>query len=323
MTTTGAKKRSANKSAKPSRAAASGNRRKAKRLSWFDRFIRSLPFSPQELQKGFTIIALILGALLLLVVAQWFGLPRAAYQQYGHLAAKAGMEVKRVEITGMNRVDQMKVYDIVLAEKDRAMPLVDVDKIRADLMQYGWIKDVRVSRRLPDTLVVDITERKPSAVWQHGGKTSLIDAEGIVLSDVAANKADDLPKLQGEGANLQAVALAKLLESAPSLKSQIIGATWVGNRRWDLAFKTGETLALPEGDDESSQALVKFARMDGINRLLGRDLIYFDLRDPDRAYLRKAPKAEPITPVAKSEKSDSKSKPNSETKAAPKAKEKA
>jgi cell division protein FtsQ len=48
---------------------------------------------------------------------------------------------------------------------------------------------------------------------------------------------------------------------------------------------------LPEGEEIAAEALVKFARIDGINRLLGRDLIYFDLRDPARAYLRKAPKA--------------------------------
>ena len=54
--------------------------------------------------------------------------------------------------------------------------------------------------------------------------------------------------------------------------------------------ETGETLALPEGDRESAEALLNFARMDGVNRLLGRDIIHFDLRDPDRMYLRKAAK---------------------------------
>ena len=30
----------------------------------------------------------------------------------------------------------------------------------------GWVKDARVSRRLPDTLVIDIVERTPAALWQ-------------------------------------------------------------------------------------------------------------------------------------------------------------
>jgi cell division protein FtsQ len=84
-----------------------------------------------------------------------------------------------------------------------------------------------------------------------------------------------------------------LLDRATALKAQVVGASWVGNRRWDLRFKSGETLALPEGEQAAAEALLNFARMDGIHRLLGRDLIHFDLRDPDRAYFRKAPKVEP------------------------------
>jgi cell division protein FtsQ len=87
--------------------------------------------------------------------------------------------------------------------------------------------------------------------------------------------------------------LNELLDKATALKAQVSGASWVGNRRWDLRFKSGETLALPEGEKAAAEALLNFARMDGIHRLLGRDLIHFDLRDPDRAYFRKAPKPEP------------------------------
>ena len=268
-------------------------RRKVRQLSLFDRFLRTLPFSEAEIQRMFTWISIAIGALIILGVAVFMGVPAMAYQQYAELSAKAGFEVKRVEITGMDRVDQLKVYDIVLAEKDRAMALVDVEKIRGDLMKYGWIKDVRVSRRLPETLVVAIIERKPTAVWQHSGKQSLIDEAGIVLENVSPNAVPGLPVLDGEGANVQSIALKDLIEKAPSLKPQISGASWVGNRRWDLAFKTGETLALPEGEDASAQALLNFARMDGIHRLLGKDIIRFDLRDPARMYVRKAPKAAP------------------------------
>jgi cell division protein FtsQ len=278
---------------KANSAKRSGTRQKVRQVSWFDRFLRTLPFSESEIQKGFTWLAFAGAIILLIVAARFFGIPAAIHGQYAQIAANAGFVVKRVETTGMQRVDQLKVYGIVLAEKDRAMPLVDLEKIRSDLMQYGWIEDVRVSRRLPDTLVVDITERKPSAIWRHGSKLSLIDGKGIVLENVSVNEAGNLPTLNGEGANIQAVALSELVERAPSLKPQISAASWVGNRRWDLTFKTGETLALPEGEEKAAEALLNFARMDGVNRLLGRDIIHFDLRDPDRMYLRKAPKALP------------------------------
>lgn len=276
------------------RAKPAASRRKVRQISVLDKLLRTLPFSQEDIQRAVTWAVVIAMAILALAAAQWFGLTAAAHQHYASLAAKAGFQVQRVEISGMERVDQLKVYELVLAEKDRAMPLVDIDTVRADLLEYGWIKEARVSRRLPDTLAVEIIERKPAAVWQRNGKYSLIDAEGFVLQNIEAGAASDLPVLNGADANRHAVALNTLLDRATALKAQISGASWIGNRRWDLRFKTGETLALPEGEKAAAEALLNFARMDGIHRLLGRDLIHFDLRDPERAYFRKAPKAEPV-----------------------------
>ena len=45
-------------------------------------------------------------------------------------------------------------------------------------------------------------------------------------------------------------------------------------------------LALPQGDREAASALVSFAKLDGVNRLLGGKVAYFDMRARDRIYLR-------------------------------------
>ncbi len=282
----------------PSRKSA--NRIKVRKIGLFDRFLKSLPFSENEIQRGFTWAVLAGTIVLLFVILRVTGVTATLHTQYAQLAARAGFEVKRVDITGMERVNQLKVYDLVLAEKDRAMPLVDVNRIRQDLLGYGWIRDARVTRRLPDTLVVVIEERKPRAVWQDGKKLTLVDEEGKVLENIGSGEGGGLPRLMGARANEQIGDLTTLMAEAPSLKPHIVGANWVGNRRWDLAFKSGETLALPEGEEASKKALLDFARMDGMHRLLGRDLIHFDFRDPKRAYLRR----KIVTPPAPNESGD-------------------
>jgi cell division protein FtsQ len=70
------------------------------------------------------------------------------------------------------------------------------------------------------------------------------------------------------------------------LAPKVEAAEWVGNRRWNLTFRTGQLLALPEGEVESATALVKFAKLDGQNRLLGGKVLAFDMRTPPRLYLR-------------------------------------
>ena len=58
-----------------------------------------------------------------------------------------------------------------------------------------------MSRRLPDTLVIDIVEREPAALWQDKQQLALIDAEGVVLDRVPVDEMPDLPLLIGPGAN--------------------------------------------------------------------------------------------------------------------------
>lgn len=77
-----------------------------------------------------------------------------------------------------------------------------------------------------------------------------------------------------------------LLAAAPALAPKVEAAEWVGNRRWNLTFTTGQLLALPEGEVEAATALVKFARLDGKNRLLGGKVLAFDMRTPPRLYMR-------------------------------------
>ena len=245
------------------RAGKASPRKQVRQTSWFDRLLQSLPFSQAEVQRFLTRAVLAVVAVAGLVSAHWLGATQAAWQQYGALTAKAGFTVEDIEIVGTRRVDQMKVYDIILDRAQGPIMLVDIEAIRKDLISYGWIKDVRISRQLPTKLFVEIIERKPVAVWQHDGRYKLLDDEGKVLESVTEAQIGNLPVVNGANANGQLMALGTLLDNAQSLKSQIAGATWVGNRRWDLRFRSGETLALPEGDTLAAEALVNFTRMDG------------------------------------------------------------
>ena len=273
-------------SAKGRGAGRAGRGRALKRQSWVDRLIEHLPVSEATLQRmaSWAIVG-IFGAILV-AIAMFLGLPEIARQQAADIAARAGFEVEKVEVRGVERMDELPVYNIALGQVDRSMLSLDLPHVRAEMLKLGWVKDARISRRLPDTLVVDIVERDPVAVWQHDGQLHLIDVSGVVLQTVSASAMPDLPLVVGPNANRQTAGLNKLMENAPALKPMLAGATWVGNRRWDLRFQSRETLSLPEGDTQSASALVNFARMDGVNRLLGRGIVKFDMRDPDRFVLR-------------------------------------
>jgi cell division protein FtsQ len=267
---------------------------KVRKSSWLSRSMQALPFTEAQLQKGLT-WTIVAGAVAVAWVgASVTGATAMAYQKFAQIAGNQGFEVNRVEVRGVNRLNELLVYEVVLAHKDQAMPLVDLADVRSRLMQYGWIEDARVSRQLPDTLVVDIVERTPHAVWEHDGVYSLVDRNGVLLERIDAKQDRRLLHVRGTEANTMLPELARLMDKAPALAPHIVSAEWIGSRRWNIGFKTGEVLALPEGETEASKALLTFAKMEGINRLLGQGMTYFDLRDPERAYFRMAGRAEEV-----------------------------
>ena len=114
----------------------------------------------------------------------------------------------------------------------------------------------------------------------------LIDATGHELEPVSDEAAKGMLRISGPGAQKQVGSLSDLLDAAPALRPQVAEAEWVGNRRWNLTFSTGQMLALPQGTEASAGALMNFARLDGVNRLLGGKVAAFDMRNPERIYMR-------------------------------------
>lgn len=237
---------------------------------------------------NYALVALLLGGVVVGVMAM--RLPQMIGIEAGEAAGRAGFAVKKVEITGIDRMDRAPVEDAAFSAQERAMPLVDLSAIRGRLLQQGWVKDARVSRRLPDTLVIDIVEREPAAIWQHRQRLHLIDTDGRVIEQLrlAGTPLPDLPILIGPNANYQVAALDRLLEASPQLRPMLDGATWVGDRRWDIRFRSGETLSLPEGEGQAHAALAEFAARDGTMRLLGQGMLRFDMRNPGRIVVQPA-----------------------------------
>jgi cell division protein FtsQ len=293
----------------------SAGRAKAKKPSKVavpKKIARRLPVDQARANK---VAGLVFGAFVLaigLVVLVALDIPAKAERAAGTAIGEAGFKISGYQIVGINHMNRALVDDVVNDELRRAaeeagsskapQALVSVADIRQRLMSYGWVKDARVSRRLPDTLVIDIVERTPAALWQSEGRLALIDNEGVVLDRVAVDKMPDLPLLIGPGANAQEQQLGRLMTAVPTLKPQLASATWVGGRRWDLNFQSGETVALPEGEDSAKTTLMKFARLDKQSGLLGRGIVRFDLRVPGKMIvrLRRAP-GDPIAPAPKQE----------------------
>ena len=254
--------------------------------------LNALPISQRQLQGGFLALILAGAAALAWMVASAAGVPALLHQQLATSAGAAGFQMRNIDLTGVERMNRLKVYEEVMEHRGTPMPLLNLAAIRDDLRRMPWVAEARVSRQLPDKLVIDIQERTPHAVLVKPDRLVLIDRNGIELDPISEKDAQGMLRISGAGAAQQIESLDHVLAAAPALQPQIASAHRIGERRWNIVFKTGQIPALPQGEDEAAEAFIDFARMDGLYRLLGGKATVIDLRVPDRYVLREPGRAD-------------------------------
>ncbi len=244
----------------------------------------ALPVSAGALRRN----VILAGAVLVLaaggVIATLAGVPQHYWARLVARTATAGFEIRHVEITGTREMTRLPIYDAALSGSSNAMLTLDLPAIRQRLLALPWVADASVGRRLPDTLTIAIVERHPVALWQQHQHFAAIDITGRVLTDQRLERYRSLPMIVGPGANLHVREILALTAAAPTLSDQVDAAVFVGGRRWNVRFKTGETLALPDTPAAATDAFKRFARIEsGLaadRKLLGGRFERFDMRLP-------------------------------------------
>ncbi|MBI1214469.1 MAG: FtsQ-type POTRA domain-containing protein [Alphaproteobacteria bacterium] len=206
------------------------------------------------------------------------------------LSASAGFRVNQILVTGREHVPPdvlMARLDLKQGEPIFEVPIGDAQKSLTDI---SWVKSARVTRRLPDTIIVDLEERAPAALWQHQKEISVIDEDGRVLSSDGRGAFQSLPLVVGENAPEHLTGLLTLLHAEPLVAKELVSAVRVGQRRWDLHLKNDITVKLPEKNAEL--ALSELARRAKRDDLLKKDVTSIDMRIPDEIVVRPAQDAQ-------------------------------
>jgi cell division protein FtsQ len=153
----------------------------------------------------------------------------------------------------------------------------------------SWVQSATIERRLPGTIVVRLQERRPFAIWQENGKFVLIDRNGQTVTNENVADFRYLPLVVGPGAPDGAASLIDALNDHPYIKAHVVAAVRVGERRWNLQMKAGQSVLLPEGHEEA--ALGRLAQLEDVHKLLERPLQRIDLRLPNMLVLHPVPTA--------------------------------
>lgn len=205
------------------------------------------------------------------------------------VSAASGFAVENILVEGRVYTDTDTLKAITNIQKGD--PLFSFHPAEAQDMieKLSWVRVAHVERRLPDTIYIGLEERKPLALWQREKRVSLIDEEGVVLTDHKLERFKDLMIVVGKQAPEKSPAFLKMLEAEPSIKERAEAASLVSDRRWDVKLESGAVVKFPEENLEL--ALRRLAVTHEEEGILDKNVGVIDVREPDRITVRTKPGA--------------------------------
>jgi cell division septal protein FtsQ len=209
-------------------------------------------------------LVLALGALIALGSAAWASLGPAWVR--ARLSSLRLFRIEAVQVSGNRTLTNAEVLAAAGVRQGESLIGIDLEAARARLVGNARVREARLRRRLPGTLVVEIAERVP-CVLVRADHDYLVDAEGKVVAQAVSGSRPDLPVLTG----VEAVAGALTARGAADLADGIELVAAIREVGFP-AFSAISHVDLSDPDDAlivpvAGRPLVHAGRRDAIGRL--------------------------------------------------------
>lgn len=162
----------------------------------------------------------------------------------------AKFQVKNISIDGYKHIAHKDIEDKLNYVYNKNILFLNPWAIRKKLNELTMVADVKVIKKFPNTLNVNITERKPLLIMTDNNKHYLLDNE-MKLINIEKNMIENYPILKNltyvEGNNIaQDASNMVTLFSEEKIKNRISALYRINNRRWDMIIDKKIKLMLPE-----------------------------------------------------------------------------
>ena len=198
------------------------------------------------------------------------------------IARQIDARVKSVMVSGTNHTQPAQLREALGVARGDSLVGFDAQQARRKLEALDWVKSAGVVRILPSTLEVDITEFVPLSRIKYNRDVWILGTNGQLITKEFEGF-EDLPVVRGKGAQENTLKLFTLLAEA-GLLDKMIAAYYVGERRWNVEFKSGVIAKLPQEDVAQAVAYLRVLQEE--RALVDVPDVMVDLRLPDKIVLR-------------------------------------
>ncbi|HNP28190.1 MAG TPA: FtsQ-type POTRA domain-containing protein [Nitrospirales bacterium] len=106
-------------------------------------------------------------------------------------------EIQQISVVGLDRVSRDEILTRLALPPQTGLFSVDPEELSARLNAHPWISSVTFERVFPHSLVIQVTERRPAAVFGSPTEPYYLDAEGYLLPKGKKPEGTTLPIVEG------------------------------------------------------------------------------------------------------------------------------
>lgn len=104
--------------------------------------------------------------------------------------------IKTIEVNGNKIVTKNEIISLSKIQIEENSFKLGKGKIKKQIKENAYIQDVKITRKLPSTILIEVEEREPAYLLEYAGSYVVIDKQGYML-EIKTEKIS-LPIIQGE-----------------------------------------------------------------------------------------------------------------------------
>ncbi|HEX2731279.1 MAG TPA: FtsQ-type POTRA domain-containing protein [Polyangiaceae bacterium] len=170
-------------------------RRKNRSVAAPDEAMADTPEAPAGF--SFSRFAFGLGRMLLVLSILGGSMAGVIYAANRFLTTTPRFAVLRVQAEGSRRFGEEQLLELAGAKRGDNLFALDLDKMEQKLTLNPWIASAKLTRHLPDTLQIEVTEHSAVALAAIDSEIYLVTREGHPIAPLAEGESPDLPVVTG------------------------------------------------------------------------------------------------------------------------------
>ncbi len=228
------------------------------------------------------------------LVAAVFCLASLLVYGFACLLATPTLAIRGIEIRGLNELTEKDIYRLTGIRLSQNLFAVNLDGTVRKIQANPWVREVSVSRVLPDKLMIEIVERISLALLRRDDSFFLVDDRGLIFKELTDRDHSDLPVINGWSERVEEVSglsLKKLTELVALYNNRAEPLALGNLAEIHLSEVLGVTLFIEQGIslglgfDDYSVKLDRFKQVwqDLTKKGMVKGFLRIDLSDPDKA----------------------------------------